>query len=198
MGRKPKSEDARLITLAEGKTKIVRIIRGTNRVLIESKDDLTAGDGAKRATIPEKGILAATTTCNCFRLLRRESVPTHYIGRKGPQAFLANRVKMFPIEIVARKIATGSYLRRNPNVSEGETLNPLVWEFFLKDDASGNIVVADVIDNDSWRIWPYGEKAQMRDKQVFRDAQNPGPKELARIKANYEWVARATDKFLRD
>jgi len=54
MGRKPKSEDARLITLAEGKTKIVRIIRGTNRVLIESKDDLTAGDGAKRATIPEK------------------------------------------------------------------------------------------------------------------------------------------------
>ena len=208
-------------------------------------------------------------------------MPTHYIGKKGPRAFVANRAKMFPIEMVARKIATGSYLRRNPGVSEGKILNPLVWEFFLKDDARhdplmlwneerscfaiydpkkpigessflgyirssdnldlpssqevnelggllfkvfcvletawrelkvtlvdlkiecgrdayGNIVVADVIDNDSWRIWPNGDKSQMKDKQVFRDNQNPDPAALAQIKENYEWVARATDKFLRD
>ncbi|MFM2330782.1 MAG: phosphoribosylaminoimidazole carboxylase [Candidatus Parcubacteria bacterium] len=267
--------------LAEGKTKIIwEHDTESYIVLIESKDDITAGDGARHDVIANKGVIATTTTVNCFMALAEAGVRNHFINQCDERTFEADKLQMIPIEIVIRWIATGSYLKRRPDVAEGTYFPSYVVEFFRKDDAQhdplmiydlvsqrilyfdpkkplasgfieeapirnpdeieramvmrgigietfevledkwakqgvtlvdlkiecgtdegGGILVGDVIDNDSWRIWPGGDKSLMKDKQVYRElAESLDPaakaKELGRIKDNFAWVAEQTAKFV--
>ena len=152
-----------------------------------------------------------------------------------------------------RRVATGSYLRRHPGTQEGARFDPVLVEFFLKDDAKhdpfitpdeiasagiaspeevgemastgrrvfatleeawskqdvvlvdckieygrdrrDSLLVADVVDNDSWRLWPGGDKARMLDKQVYRDMPEVTDEGLARLFSRYEEVARRTDPW---
>ncbi len=121
--------------LNQGKTKII-IDAGDGTVLIRSKDDITAGDGAKHDVIEGKAASSTTTTCNIFRLLNNEGVPTHFVEQVDAVTFRARKVEMIPLELVARRIATGSFLDRNADIAEGTVFAELVFEVFEKDDAN--------------------------------------------------------------
>ena len=52
------------------------------------------------------------------------------------------------------------------------------------------IVIADVIDNDSWCIWPNGDPKKQLDKQSFRDGEK-----LTDVQRKYAIVTEYTKKF---
>ncbi len=62
-------------------------------------------------------------------------------------------------------------------------------------DGKGSLVIADVLDNDSWRIWPQGREDRMLDKQMYRNLSSVSPEDLDRIKSAYESVAEMVGTF---
>lgn len=249
--------------IAEGKTKIIFQGREKNTVLIFSKDRITAGDGARVNLLKGKGRYSNQTAGNCFKLLDKCGIKSHFISSVDQNTFKAYACRMIPLEVVCRRIAYGSYVKRNPHIKAGHVFKDILAEFFLKDDArhdplvgkedilykeklkaagrritssdldfientardifeilerawavlgvtlvdlkvefginsKGRIILADVIDNDSWRIWPGGSPEEMRDKQVYRNLKEVTPLELKKIQENYQWVSEETENFLKN
>ena len=54
----------------------------------------------------------------------------------------------------------------------------------------GRLLLADVVDNDSWRIWPGADPTRQLDKQCFRDGEP-----LALVQENYAIVTELTKQF---
>lgn len=240
--------------LAEGKTKQLYAYPGDDTLAyMVSKDQITAGDGARRNELAGKSRWSTITTANVMHLLNEENLDTTFVKRVNDTTLLVRRCTMVPIEQVQRRLATGSYLKRHSEVSEGTRFDPVLVETFLKDDANhdpqitaedivqrglatatavdwmagqgrrvfvtlehawaklnitlvdlklefghdekGNLLVADVIDNDSWRLWPGGDKQQMLDKQVYRNLPSVTEQDMQGIADNYALVAELTGKL---
>src|SRR5204862_6531101 len=76
-----------------------------------------------------------------------EGIATHFVEQVNDVTLLVRRCEMLPVEQVQRRIATGSYLKRHLEVSEGTRFEPVLVETFLKDDARHDpqIWAADII-----------------------------------------------------
>jgi phosphoribosylaminoimidazole carboxylase/phosphoribosylaminoimidazole-succinocarboxamide synthase len=133
--------------VTEGKTKkVYKIKDGSDLVAVISKDDITAGDGAKHDIIPDKGRIATATTSNVFRLLKACGLPVAFIEQDSETSFVAPNCSMLPYEVVVRREAHGSYLKRNPHLSKGQLFPHALVEFYLKTKGKnwkGKPLVAD-------------------------------------------------------
>lgn len=294
--------------ITEGKTKRIISTDNPNEVLIETKDDLTGGDAAKKETISGISVHKTTQTSNAFSLLAKAGIPTAYLRKESDNSFICEACDMLPLELVTRRFAWGSYLKRHTGLvstkeaphrfdsiqaelfhkhavvvpplvespcqmEEGEArsayLSDGVWKSGVFTDpyletgegnwklhnpkapilaetalleieammsqreltdliegimiptfetlekawagiqvdgepvalvdmkievgrrkSDGKIVLADVIDNDSWRIWPGADPKKQLDKQCFRE-----DAALSQVSDNYELVAKLTDSF---
>src|SRR5438270_2888099 len=122
--------------LAEGKTKLIYADPDDDTLAyMVNKDQITAGDGERRNELAGKSRWSTITTANVFRLLNEEGIATHMVGQINDVTLLVRLCTMLPVEQVQRRIATGSYLKRHPEVSEGTRFEPVLVETFLKDDA---------------------------------------------------------------
>lgn len=64
----------------------------------------------------------------------------------------------------------------------------------VEEDGQKSIVVGDVIDNDSWRLWPNGNKVLMLDKQLYRnmDISKIDDVAIEQVKSKFALVAERT------
>lgn len=246
--------------VSEGKTKQIYLVKShANVVLVRSKNQLTAFNAVRKDELEGKGAIANKTTTHVFQYLQNLGLQTSFIRGISETEFLAKRCEMVPIEWVARRVATGSFLKRNPGVKEGFRFADPKIETFFKDDANddpqwsdeqmlsaeftfnglkigkpeialmrkmtsiifkllekgwaqndcslidmkveygvtmdGELVLSDVIDNDSWRVWPAGDRRLQLDKQFYRDMPEVTQDALKQLIKNYEKVMNLTDKF---
>ena len=117
----------------EGKAKVLYATGVPNELLMVFKDDITAGDGAKKDTMPNKGKLNCTTSKRIFEYLHEHNVETHYQSSPEVNEQFVKQVEIIPVEVVLRNIAAGSICRRYA-VDQGVIFNTPLLELFLKCD----------------------------------------------------------------
>lgn len=126
--------------LYEGKAKKVWETEDPNLLIVDYKDDATAGNGAKKGTIHDKGIINNRMSNFMMKMLEKEGVPTHYVEEISDRETVVKRVTIVPLEVIVRNIAAGS-LSKRLGLPEGTALKRPVLEYCYKDDALGDPMV---------------------------------------------------------
>jgi len=150
--------------LYEGKAKILWKTDSVEHLVQEFKDDATAFDGTKRAVVAGKGRLNNAISSRIFEMLRDAGVRTHFVRKLSEREMLVERLNMLPVEVVVRNSAAGSIVRRL-GAEPGMRFEPPLVEFFLKNDALHDPMIAD----DHIRalgLAPEGAAAEMRKRAL--------------------------------
>ena len=126
----------------EGKAKRIFASEDPNRVLIEFKNDATAFNAKKRSEIDGKGRLNCRISASLFKLLESKGISTHFLELHSETFMFADKIKVIPLEVVIRNIATGSLCRETP-INHGTILNPPLLDFYYKDDELGDPILTE-------------------------------------------------------
>ena len=119
--------------LYEGKAKKVFATDDADLVIVDYKDDATAGDGAKKGTIRGKGVVNNRLSNNLMKMLAEKGVPTHFVEELSDRETLVKKVEIVPLEVIIRNVAAGSFTKRL-GVPEGTVLKIPTIEFSYKND----------------------------------------------------------------
>ena len=133
---------ARRRLVYEGKAKILYEGPEPETLIQYFKDDATAFNAEKKATIEGKGVLNNRLSEHFMAGLNAIGVPTHFIRRLNMREQLIRMVEMVPIEIVVRNYAAGS-LSKRLGIPEGQQLPRPIIEFYYKDDALSDPLVTE-------------------------------------------------------
>jgi phosphoribosylaminoimidazole-succinocarboxamide synthase len=117
----------------EGKAKILYEGPEPGTFIQYFKDDTTAFDATKKATIEGKGVLNNRISEYLMMQLNAIGVPTHFLRRLNMREQLIKEVEIIPLEVVVRNIAAGSLAKRL-GIEEGTALPRSIIEYYLKDD----------------------------------------------------------------
>jgi phosphoribosylaminoimidazole-succinocarboxamide synthase len=133
---------ARRKKVYEGKAKILYEGPEPGTLVQYFKDDATAFNAEKRATIEGKGVLNNRLSEFFMTGLNHVGVPTHFIRRINMREQLIRAVEIIPLEVVVRNVAAGSISKRL-GIEEGTPLPRPIVEFYFKNDDLGDPLVSE-------------------------------------------------------
>ena len=127
--------------LYEGKAKrVYDCAENPDYAIVSYKDDATAFNGLKKGTIQDKGIVNNRVTNHLMKMLEENGIPTHFVEEINDRETVVKKVKIVPLEVIVRNIASGS-LSKRLGLPEGTKLSSTVLEYCYKDDALGDPMV---------------------------------------------------------
>ncbi|WP_110955987.1 phosphoribosylaminoimidazolesuccinocarboxamide synthase [Anaerosinus massiliensis] len=126
--------------LYEGKAKQMFATENPDELLVYYKDDATAGNGAKKGKILEKGIMNNKISAFFFELLTKNGIENHYISMPSDREMLVKKLDIIPLEVVMRNIAAGSLATRL-GLEEGTKMStPIVELYYKRDDLNDPMI----------------------------------------------------------
>ncbi|XP_063776963.1 uncharacterized protein LOC134925082 isoform X5 [Pseudophryne corroboree] len=159
-------------------------------LLMPSKDHIATGNEARRDQLIGK---ASNMTTSCvLKLLQEAGIKTACVRKFSEKGFITSSCEIIPIEWVCWRMATGSYLKRHPDVEEGCRLSPPKVEMFSKRLLSlkspGRVVVlmesiSYLVHCDKIKVVcaSYGIQCELRVTSA-----DIAPEETLQIKSQYE------------
>jgi len=125
----------------EGKAKILYETNEKELLIQHFKDDATAFNNLKKASVEGKGVLNNRISEHILTSLNNCGIKTHFIKRLNMREQLIKNVEIFPIEFIVRNIATGSITKRL-GIPEGTVLENPLLEYCYKNDDLGDPLIA--------------------------------------------------------
>ncbi|MBO0473207.1 phosphoribosylaminoimidazolesuccinocarboxamide synthase [Enterococcus ureasiticus] len=130
------------ILLYEGKAKKLFETDDPQIIRVEYLDQATALNGIRKDIVEGKAILNNQITALVFEQFKLEGIQNHFIGKTSKYEQLVERLEMIPLEVVVRNVSAGSFAKRLA-ISEGQTLEFPVLEFYYKDDPLDDPIIND-------------------------------------------------------
>ena len=128
--------------LYEGKAKIIYATQDKGLVIQYFKDDATAFNNQKKATIEGKGVLNNRISEYILSNLSQIGIKNHLVKRLNMREQIIRLVEIIPIEFVVRNVATGSLTKRL-GIEDGTMLKEPLLEYCLKDDKLGDPLISE-------------------------------------------------------
>ena len=132
----------KLKMLYEGKAKQIYETSDPDLIVVHYKDDATAYNNLKKATIEDKGVLNNKISSIIFEYLEKEGIKTHFIRQIDERDQLCRRVTIFPLEVIVRNIIAGSMAKRL-DIPEGTKPSNTIIDLCYKKDELGDPLIND-------------------------------------------------------
>lgn len=128
--------------LYEGKAKKIYSSDYEDLIIMHYKDDATAGNGAKKGSIDDKGIMNNKITALIYQVLEKNGVKTHLKQILNSTDQLCQKVEIIPLEVIVRNLIAGSMAKRL-DIDEGTKPKNIIYELCYKNDELGDPLIND-------------------------------------------------------